>query len=134
MMLMIICPCTSPLICSTVTISRASKPMYEDLICKSFDHYCYHLCQRNPSTRSNISRTEQKEERCCNSRRQQSQGQQDGDQFEVLYSDEFDFKLDDDVLGLFDSQEFDMTEPQTNQMMDAGKCNFYSLLYFAYTI
>jgi hypothetical protein len=43
------------------------------------------------------------------------------DQFELLYSDDFDFSLEDAMLQLLDSSDLDMAEPESNHMVNAGK-------------
>jgi hypothetical protein len=43
------------------------------------------------------------------------------EQFNILYSDDFDFTLDENVLQLFNSSEFNMAEPETNTTINTGK-------------
>jgi hypothetical protein len=110
---------------------------------ETLDEYCYRLCQRNPTptATSNKTRTgkriiemKKKKKEATNlarnkAKEQEKWGNNDTkpgssskenienkflDQFEILYSDYFDFSLEDAMLQLLDSSDLDMAEPESN--------------------
>jgi hypothetical protein len=113
---------------------------------ETLDEYCYRLCQRNPTATSNktctgkrIVEMNKKKKEAANLARNKAKEQEKWgkndiepgskgniedkflEQFELLYSDDFDFSLEDAMLQLLDSSDLDMAEPESNHMVNVGK-------------